>query len=103
MLITLGNVRIKLSLVTRPYYIPCSDNSTTHNLYRRFYLCMFSAKVTLTNNWYKKANIPYFLNYTPQAFILDLVSWTRRLFVTRSLLELFLHEAMVFLHYFLQT
>ena len=34
----------------------------------------------------------------PPAFILNLALGTRRLFDTQSLLELFINEAMVFLH-----
>ena len=43
-------------------------------------------------------SVPYLLNFTPPAFILNLALWTRRLFDARSLVELFIHEAMVLLH-----
>ena len=38
--------------------------------------------------------VQHVLDLTPPAFILNLTSWTRRLFDTRSLLELYIHEAM---------
>ena len=48
-------------------------------------------------------SLPYFSQLKAPAFILNLASWTQRLFDTRSLLELFIHETMVFLHLCLQT
>ena len=43
------------------------------------------------------------LLHLPPAFILNLALWARRLFDIWSLLELFIHEAMVLIHYFFQT
>lgn len=53
-------------------------------------LCLFRLLVN--------RQVPYLLEKTPPAFILNLASLTRRLFEIRSLLEHFIHEAMDFLH-----
>ena len=71
-----------------------------------FMLVMTGAKLLLMLKYSTIWHNNYFIwKYTdiysierPAAFVLNLTSYTQRLFDTRSLLELFIKKAMVFLH-----